>query len=63
MGVTRNANNTLFQEDLKERYQTEDRGINGKIILDWIFRKYGRTLWTGFIWLTTGASGGILSTR
>jgi hypothetical protein len=32
----------------------EDPGIYGKVILEWILGKYGRKLWTGSIWLSTG---------
>jgi hypothetical protein len=42
----------FWLENLKGRDDLEDKGIDGKIILDWIFgRKDGR-LWTGFIWLS-----------
>jgi hypothetical protein len=30
------------------------------IITKWIFGKYGRKLWAGFIWLRIGTSGGLL---
>jgi hypothetical protein len=38
----------------------EDLCIDGRILLEWILRKLGRKLWTGFIWLTIGTSGGLL---
>jgi len=28
----------------------EDPGVDGRIILTWIFRKWDREAWTGFIW-------------
>jgi len=45
-----------WSEELKGR----DIGIGGRTILEWILGKYGGKLWTGFIWLGTGTSGGIL---
>ena len=32
----------------------EDPGIDGKIILRWIFRKWDVGAWTGLIWLRIG---------
>jgi len=37
-----------------------DPGIDGKIILRWIFRKWYVRAWTGFIWLRIGTVGGHL---
>ena len=37
-----------------------DPGIDGKIILRWILRKYDVVVWTGSIWLRIGTGGGHL---
>jgi hypothetical protein len=34
--------------------------VDGKIILRWIFRKWGVEVLTGWVWLRTGACGGHL---
>jgi len=38
----------------------EDPGLDGRIILRWIFRKWNVGALTGSIWLRTGAGGGHL---
>ena len=37
-----------------------DPGVDGRIILRWIFRKLDVEAWTGSSWLRTGTSGGLL---
>jgi len=38
----------------------EDPGVDGRIILSWIFRKWDVEVWTGSIWLRIGTGGGYL---
>jgi hypothetical protein len=47
-------------ESLKGRDHSENLGVDGMIILEWILQKYDGNLWTGFIWLRIGTSGGLL---
>ena len=37
-----------------------DPGVDGRIILRWIFWKYDVGVWTGWIWLRIGTGGGRL---
>jgi hypothetical protein len=37
--------------NLRDRDHWGDRGVDGKIILRWIFKKYDAGVWTGFSWL------------
>jgi len=44
----------------RERDQTEDPGVDGRIIIRGIFRKWDVGVWTGSSWLRIGAGGGHL---
>ena len=50
----------LWWGDLRERGHLEDLGIDGRIILKWIFKKWDGEALTGMIRLKTGAGGGRL---
>jgi len=45
---------------MSERNHLEDPGVDGRIILRWIFRKWNVGEWTGSSWLRIGAGGGHL---
>jgi len=47
-------------ENLKGKDHSEDLGVDGKIILEWILGKLGKKACTGFIWLRMGTSDGLL---
>ena len=46
--------------NLRERDHLVGPGIDGRIILRWIFRKRDVGAWTGLIWLRTGTGRGHL---
>ena len=46
--------------NLRKRDHLGDPGVDGRIILRWIFRKWDRGAWTGLIWLRIGTGGGHL---
>jgi hypothetical protein len=46
--------------NLKGRDYLEDLGVDRKIILEWILRKYCGKVWTGCTLLGIGTSGGLL---
>jgi hypothetical protein len=59
LGKMRNAYSILVAKPGRKR-PLGRLGIPGRIILEWILEKYGRKLWTGFVWLRTETSGSIL---
>jgi len=49
--------------NLKERDHLGDPGVDGRVILRWICRKWGKKAWNGSIWLRRGTGDGHLSMR
>jgi hypothetical protein len=47
-------------ENLKGRDHSEDVGVDGKRILEWILGTWGGRLWSGFVWHRIVSSGAIL---
>ena len=43
--------------NLREGNHLEDPGVNWRIILRWIFRKWDVGVWTGLSWLRIGTGG------
>ena len=46
--------------NLRERGHLKDPGVDGRIILRWIFRKNDVGVWTVPSWLRIGTGGGTL---
>jgi hypothetical protein len=46
--------------NLKERDHLDDPGVDCRIILRWIFRKWDGEAWTSLIWLRIWTGGGNL---
>ena len=50
----------FWRGNLRERDHLENTGVDGRIILRWISRKWDVRAWTGSMWLRTGTGGGNL---
>jgi hypothetical protein len=40
-----------------------DHGIDGTIIVKWMFKRWDGRAWTGLVWLRIGKGGGLLYKR
>jgi len=49
-----------FGGETRGKDHLEDPGVNGRIILRWIFRKWDVGVWTGSSWLRISTGGGHL---
>jgi hypothetical protein len=49
-----------FSRKTEGKGHSEDLGVDGRIILEWILEKWGGKMWTECIWLRMGSSGGLL---
>jgi len=59
LGARRGVNR-VWWGNLREIYHLGDTGVDGKLILRWIFKKWGVEVWTGLGWLRIGKGGGHL---
>jgi hypothetical protein len=50
----------FWWKNLRESKHLEDPGVERRIILRWIFKKWEVGVWTGLIWLRIGTGGGQL---
>jgi len=42
----------------ERKRKSDDLGVDGRIILEWILGKYNEKFWTGCVWLRIATSGG-----
>jgi hypothetical protein len=50
----------IWLEKTKGKDHSEDLGVDGRIISEWVLRKWGGKAWTGFVCLRIGTNGGLL---
>jgi hypothetical protein len=57
------AGNAACFDNMKETNHSEELGVDGRRILEWILGKQGGKVWTGFIWFRIGIVGWLLGTQ
>jgi hypothetical protein len=56
----RKVHTGFWWKTLRGRDHLKDPGLDGRIILSWIFREWDVGAWAGLIWLRIGTGGGHL---
>jgi len=59
-GVERASAHRVWWGDPRERDRLEDLGVEGRIIMQWAFKKWEGKAWTGLTWLRIGTGCGLL---
>jgi len=54
------VNAVFWWGNLRERDHLKDSGVDGRLIVRWIFRNRDVGVWTGSSWLRIGTGGGHL---
>jgi hypothetical protein len=57
--VSTNYDGNIFKSIIYQNH-LEDQGVDGRIILNWIFRKWDAGARTGLIWFRIGTGGRLL---
>jgi len=53
----------FWSEKLRWRDHSEELGVDGSVLLEWILGKQYEKTWTGVIWLRIGTNSHLLCTR
>jgi hypothetical protein len=54
------VNAGFWWEYLSETDHLEDSGVDGRVMVRWIYGNWDASVWTGSSWLRIGTGGGLL---
>jgi hypothetical protein len=59
-GGTGKVHTGFWWGDLRKGEDLEELGVDGRIIIEWMFKKWDGEEWTELLWFRIGTGGGLL---
>jgi hypothetical protein len=50
-----------YRRNLSKRHHFQDTGLDGRVVITWMLKKWDGGSWTGLIWLRKGTGSALLN--